>query len=107
MSGVRCQVLGVRCHVSGTTCHIFVLFFGQSVGAIQLRVCYQRGLAHLVYYTLLYFTYDVSHQAGRESADLGFFSDRGPSGPMLSISQNVRLSARLSVCLFVRLCVQF
>ena len=50
---------GVRCHVSRVTCHmshvirhmshitIFCLFL-QNVQATQWRVCYQRGLPHLV-----------------------------------------------------------
>ena len=33
--------------------------------------------------------------------DLSKFSKHRPSGPMLSISQDIRLSVRLSVCLFV------
>ena len=36
-----------------------------------------------------------------------FFSKHRPSGPMLSISRNVRLSVRLFVRLSVCLCVQF
>ena len=42
------------CHMSHVTCHlshvnfIFILFFGQIVGASRWRVCYQRGLPRLV-----------------------------------------------------------
>ena len=39
--------------------------------------------------------------------DFGGFSKHRPSGPMLSISRNVRPSVCLSVCLFVRPCVDF
>ena len=52
VSGVRCQVSGVRCHILHVTCHesqFFSSFFlGQSGEASQWRVCYQRGLPHLV-----------------------------------------------------------
>ena len=57
MSGVRCQVSGVRCQVSGVTCNFFSLFFssffftGQSGGANRWRVCYQRCLPRLVFFT--------------------------------------------------------
>ena len=46
------HVSDVTCHLSRVTCQmsrvIFFLFFGQSGGASQWRVCYQRGLARLV-----------------------------------------------------------
>ena len=51
VSHVRCQVSGVRCHVSGVTRIFFnyiSIFFLQFVWASRLRVCYQRGLPHLV-----------------------------------------------------------
>ena len=56
--------------------------FGQNGEAYRWRVCYQRGLPHLV------------------SEINGIFSKHRPSGPMLSIIQNVRLRVRLSVRLF-------
>ena len=52
-----CHVSGVTCHVSPVTCHMsrvrFYFFWGggQSGEASQGRVCYQRGLPRLVYYT--------------------------------------------------------
>ena len=48
MSSVTNQVSRVMFHVSGVTCQVssvfLVLFFLQSGGASQQRVCYQRGL---------------------------------------------------------------
>ena len=53
MSCVMCHMSGVTCHVSHVRCHIiiiiFFIFFLQSVGARRWRVCYQRGLPHLVF----------------------------------------------------------
>ena len=44
----------VVCHISCVKCNYFLFFFlSQSVGAIQWRVCYQRGLPRLVYEDLL------------------------------------------------------
>ena len=50
VSSVRCQVSGYRCYVSGVISQVsvFLSFFGQSGGASPWRVCYQRGLPHLV-----------------------------------------------------------
>ena len=42
----------VMCHVSHVTCHMslfFLLFFGKSGDAYWWRVCYKRGLPHLVF----------------------------------------------------------
>ena len=66
MSGVTCHVSRVTCHMSRVTCHmspvtchiscvrfflnLFIYFFWvQSGEASQGRVCYQRGLPHLVF----------------------------------------------------------
>ena len=51
MSHVMCHVFGDTCQVSRVRCHVsgfFLLFFGQSGGPSQWRVCYQRGLPRLV-----------------------------------------------------------
>ena len=56
MSGVTCQVSHVRCHMSGVTCHMSTFFFfsfRKSGEASLWRVCYQRGLPHLVYINIL------------------------------------------------------
>ena len=62
MSHVTCHMSCVTSHMSRVTCHLsHVIFFfyiliffyvkknGQSGGASRWRVCYQRGLPHLVY----------------------------------------------------------
>ena len=47
------KVSHVICHVSRVTCHIshlfFFIFFLQSGEAYRWRVCYKRGLPHLVF----------------------------------------------------------
>ena len=65
VSCVMCHVSRVKCHLSPVTCHMSKQFFfltfkllllifftykknGQSGGASQWRVCYQRGLPRLV-----------------------------------------------------------
>ena len=51
MPHVMCHVSHVTCHVSCVTCHIplfFLFFLLQSGWARRWRVCYQRGLPHLV-----------------------------------------------------------
>ena len=76
-----CHVSRVTCHLSPVTCHMSKIFFltfsllkknyttrniGQSGGASQWRVCYQRGLTRLVSTT--------SHYAGNYAAQ---FSTEG------------------------------
>ena len=63
MSCVICHVSYVTCHISRVICHVSRVtcpsFFGQSGEAYRWRVCYQRGLPHLVFYSnvILYFDY--------------------------------------------------
>ena len=55
LSHVMCHMSRARvtCHLSGDTCHIlFIFFFGQSGGISRQRLCYQRGLPCLVYYSI-------------------------------------------------------
>ena len=52
VSYVTCHVSGVTCHLSHVRCHVFFCFFLQRGEASWLRVCYQRGLHHLVYVNL-------------------------------------------------------
>ena len=66
VSHVTCHVSRVTCQVSRVTCHMsrviylfifliyFFFFFGQSVEAYRLRVCYQRGLPRLVFKHTVY-----------------------------------------------------
>ena len=60
VSRVTCHVLRVTCHVSRFMCHMsfilfFNVFFGQSGEVYRWRVCYQRGLPHLVLtYTVVF-----------------------------------------------------
>ena len=54
---VICHVSHVTCHISRVMCHVshvtffFFLFSGQFSEAYRWRVCYQRGLPRLVYFT--------------------------------------------------------
>ena len=55
MSHVTCHVSHVTCHMSHVACDMsqffnfyLIFFFGQSGEAYRWRVCYQRGLPHLV-----------------------------------------------------------
>ena len=59
---VMCHVSGVTFHVSRVTCHVsnanfiflFIIFFlGQLGEAYRWRVCYQRGLPRLVFFSSL------------------------------------------------------
>ena len=69
VSGVTCHVSRVMCHMSRVTCHmsffsffsfiIYIFFCGQIGGASQWRVCYQRGLARLVYFISRLFAHSV------------------------------------------------
>ena len=53
VSCVRREMSYVMCHTSHVTCNgsFFFLFFGLSSEASRWRVCYQRGLPCLVFYT--------------------------------------------------------
>ena len=48
MSHVMCHMSGLRFQVSSVRYQVFFCFFLQCGGASRWRVCYQRGLPHLV-----------------------------------------------------------
>ena len=55
MSGVRCDVSCVTHHMSGVMCPESHVTFFLSVWACQWRVCYERGLPHLVLWLVALF----------------------------------------------------
>ena len=93
MSKVPCHVSYVICHKSCVMCHISCVTFQIFFFSFLYKVVKLIGGGSVVIRTYL------PHLVFKRSR----FSKHRPSGPMLSISQNVRLSVCLYVCLFVRL----
>ena len=64
MSPVMCHLWRVTCHMSPVTCIYLFIYLKKiqlSVGASLWRVCYQRGLPHLVLRYKVYFFLVLHH----------------------------------------------